>query len=123
VTEATSVVLPALGVPDWSVTFVVVFLLVGFPVAMVLAWIFGFALIWIRSGGGADWSFLHEPWMATKLIGVFLLTIWHEYLMAERKRVLAGTSVRTSKFWRMTNEVPFVLAILMVLSVTTEWTL
>jgi len=40
VTEATSVVLPALGVPDWSVTFVVVFLLVGFPVAMVLAWIF-----------------------------------------------------------------------------------
>jgi TolB-like protein/tetratricopeptide (TPR) repeat protein len=40
VTEATSVVLPALGVPDWSVTFVVVFLMVGFPVAMVLAWIF-----------------------------------------------------------------------------------
>ena len=40
VTEATSVVLPALGVPDWSVTFVVVFLMVGFPVAMILAWIF-----------------------------------------------------------------------------------
>jgi len=40
VTEATSVVLPALGVPEWSVTFVVVFLMVGFPVAMVLAWIF-----------------------------------------------------------------------------------
>jgi TolB-like protein len=40
VTEATSVVLPALHVPEWTVTFVVVFLLVGFPVAMVLAWIF-----------------------------------------------------------------------------------
>lgn len=40
VTEASSVVLPALHVPDWTVTFVVVFLLVGFPVAMVLAWIF-----------------------------------------------------------------------------------
>ena len=40
VTEASSVVLPALRVPDWTVTFVVVFLLVGFPVAMVLAWIF-----------------------------------------------------------------------------------
>ena len=39
-TEASSVVLPALHLPEWTVTFVVVFLLVGFPVAMVLAWIF-----------------------------------------------------------------------------------
>jgi TolB-like protein/Tfp pilus assembly protein PilF len=40
VTEASSVVLPALYLPEWTVTFVVVFLLVGFPVAMILAWIF-----------------------------------------------------------------------------------
>jgi TolB-like protein/tetratricopeptide (TPR) repeat protein len=40
VTEASSVVLPALNVPQWTITFVVVFLLVGFPVAMMLAWIF-----------------------------------------------------------------------------------
>jgi TolB-like protein/Flp pilus assembly protein TadD len=40
VTESASVVLPALGVPDWAMTFLVVFLLVGFPIAMVLAWIF-----------------------------------------------------------------------------------
>ena len=40
VTEASSVVLPALRLPEWTVTFIVVFLLVGFPVAMVLAWIF-----------------------------------------------------------------------------------
>jgi TolB-like protein/Flp pilus assembly protein TadD len=40
VTEASSVVLPALRLPEWTVTFVVVFLLVGFPVAMILAWVF-----------------------------------------------------------------------------------
>lgn len=40
VTEASSVVLPALRLPDWTITFVVVFLLIGFPVAMMLAWIF-----------------------------------------------------------------------------------
>ncbi|MCE3285809.1 MAG: hypothetical protein K0R70_2065 [Steroidobacteraceae bacterium] len=40
VTESASVVLPALRVPEWAVTFIVVFLLVGFPIAMVLAWIF-----------------------------------------------------------------------------------
>jgi TolB-like protein/Flp pilus assembly protein TadD len=39
-TEGASVVLPALHVPDWAMTFIVVFLLVGFPIAMVLAWIF-----------------------------------------------------------------------------------
>ncbi|NJD30663.1 MAG: tetratricopeptide repeat protein [Gammaproteobacteria bacterium] len=40
VTEASSVVFPALHVPEWAMTFVVVFLMAGFPVAMVLAWIF-----------------------------------------------------------------------------------
>jgi TolB-like protein/Tfp pilus assembly protein PilF len=40
VTESSSVVLPALRLPDWTITFVVVFLMVGFPVAMILAWIF-----------------------------------------------------------------------------------
>ena len=40
VTEASSVVVPALHLPEWLVTAIVVFLLVGFPVAMILAWIF-----------------------------------------------------------------------------------
>ncbi len=40
VTEASSVVFPALHLPEWTITFVVVFLLVGFPISMVLAWIF-----------------------------------------------------------------------------------
>jgi len=40
VTESASVVLPALGVPEWAMTFLVVFLLAGFPIAMVLAWVF-----------------------------------------------------------------------------------
>jgi TolB-like protein/Flp pilus assembly protein TadD len=34
------VVLPALHVPEWVLTAIVVFLLVGFPIAMALAWIF-----------------------------------------------------------------------------------
>jgi TolB-like protein/Tfp pilus assembly protein PilF len=40
VTEGASVVLPALHVPEWAMTLIVVFLLVGFPIAMVLAWVF-----------------------------------------------------------------------------------
>ena len=90
--------------------------------AAALALIFGAWLFWLRSGEGEDWSFAHQPWMLTKLLGVVLLFGWHGFLSAERKRIAVGTSTKSSKFWRMTNEIPFVLAIIMVLSVTTEWT-
>ena len=91
--------------------------------AMILAFVFGGWLFWLRSGEGADWSFAQEPWMITKLVGVFLLAGWHGFLAGERKKIVAGKSTKTGRFWRMTNEIPFVLAIIMVLSVTTEWTL
>jgi putative membrane protein len=91
--------------------------------AMGLAFLFGGWLLWLRSGEGADWSFAHQPWMIAKLAGVFLLAGWHGFLAGERKKIAAGASTKSGKFWRMTNEIPFVLAIIMVLSVTTEWTL
>ncbi|QQQ17581.1 CopD family protein [Brevundimonas vitis] len=90
--------------------------------AMGAAWLFGGWLIWL-DGTARGWSFLLEPWMIAKLAGVLALTGWHGFLTAEGRRVRAGTSVRTGRFWRMTNEIPFVIAIVMVLSVTTEWTL
>jgi len=86
-----------------------------------LAGIFGLWLLYLDAQMRGH-EFIREPWMITKLVGVFLLLGWHGYLSAERKRIAAGTSVRTARFWRMTNEIPFVLAIIMVLSVTTEWT-
>ena len=85
--------------------------------AMILALVLGLWLIHLRGA-----VILTQPWIWAKLVGVVLLLGWHGFLVGERKRILAGTSTRTSKFWRMTNEVPFVLAILMVLSVTLEWT-
>lgn len=90
--------------------------------AMILAFVFGGWLLWLRSGEGADWSVVHQPWMIAKLAGVLALSAWHGFLAGERKRILAGTSVRTGRFWRMTNEIPFLIAIVMVLSVTIEWT-
>ena len=85
-----------------------------------LALLFGAWLIWldVETRG---WGFLAEPWMVVKLVGVFLLFGWHGFLRAERRRIEAGTSTRTGRFWRMTNEIPFLLAIVMVISVTTEW--
>jgi hypothetical protein len=39
-TEVADVVFPALQLPDWTVTFVVTLLLMGFPIAMIFAWVF-----------------------------------------------------------------------------------
>lgn len=89
--------------------------------AMILAYVFGAWLIHIDVQG-RGWEFLLEPWMVVKLIGVVALTGWHGFLARERRKIAAGTSGRSGRFWRMTNEIPFLLAIVMVLSVTTEWT-
>lgn len=89
--------------------------------AMVLSVVFGISLFWFRSGQGADFSFAHQPWMVVKLLGVFALLGWHGFLSAQRKKIANGTSTRSSKFWRMSNEIPFVIAIVMVLAVTMEW--
>lgn len=40
ITEVSATVFPALFVPDWAITFVVVLLIIGFPIAMFLAWVF-----------------------------------------------------------------------------------
>lgn len=90
--------------------------------AMILAWIFGLSLIWVdvhrRSAG---WGFLLEPWMLVKLAGVLFLTTWQHYLGRARKAFVAGRRDKSAKFWRMMNEVPFLVAIAMVLAVTLEF--
>jgi len=92
--------------------------------AMAATWVFGVWLIAIHVFGfGEGWGFLAQPWMATKLLAVVALSGWHGFLSGEFRRIQAGTSVRSSRFWRMTNEIPFLIAIVAVLSVTTEWTL
>jgi adenylate cyclase len=39
-TEVADVVFPALQLPEWTVTFVVALLILGFPIAMIFAWVF-----------------------------------------------------------------------------------
>jgi len=55
--EVVSVVLPALRLPDWTVTFTTILLLLGFPVALVLAWSFDV----VRDRGRAPASPLAAP--------------------------------------------------------------
>lgn len=83
--------------------------------AMVLTWLFGLSLMAARP------DVLSQPWMWVKLAGVVFLSGWHGFLAGARKKFVAGTNTRSEKFWRMTNELPFLAAIVMVLAVTTEF--
>ncbi len=38
--EAGDIMLPRLGLPDWTVTFLIVLLIAGFPITLILSWIF-----------------------------------------------------------------------------------
>jgi protoporphyrinogen IX oxidase len=88
--------------------------------AMIAAWVFGLWLLYLRFSG--DWSVaLKQPWLHVKLLGVVVLTGYHHFLAAKFKKLQRGESIGTEKFWRMINEVPILLALVMVVSVTLEW--
>ena len=88
--------------------------------AMAIAWILGLCLI---AGNSVirSWGFLLEPWMVVKLAGVIALSGWHGFLAGARRKFADGTNTRPERFWRMTNEIPFLLAIIIVLSATLEY--
>ena len=90
--------------------------------AMIAVWTLGLTLIWFDATQLKwGWSFLVTPWMLTKLTGVLFLTSWHHYLGVARKTLAAGRRERSQRFWRMTNELPFLAAIVMVLAITTKF--
>ena len=77
--------------------------------AMILSWIFGLLLISII--GFSSLSFL---WLQLKLLLVVLLTIYHFYLGICLKSLKENTNKRTSKFFRIINEIPTMLLIFIV---------
>jgi len=77
--------------------------------AMILSWIFGFILILTI---GTDVFF--TLWVKLKLLFVILLTIYHFYLFKLLKDFSLNRNTKSSKFFRILNEVPTILLILIV---------
>ena len=88
--------------------------------AMILTFLFGGCLI-AADGQLRGWGFLTQPWMLTKIAGIVFLSAWHGFLAGARKKFANHANTRSERFWRMTNELPFVAAIIMVIAVTTEF--
>ncbi len=77
--------------------------------AMILSWIFG--LLLIHSLG---FSVFNQLWMQAKGILVILLTIYHFYLGNCVIRFSNDQNKSSSKFFKIINEIPTVLLILIV---------
>ena len=77
--------------------------------AMILTWIFG--LILISSLGFEVFS---TNWIKLKLFSVTLLTLYHFYLSKLLNDFKFDKNTKSSKFFRIINEVPTILLILIV---------
>ena len=77
--------------------------------AMILTWLFGIILIYII--GFETFSYL---WFQIKIILVILMSIYHGYLGVCLKSLKLGTNKKSSKFFRVINEIPTILLILIV---------
>lgn len=84
--------------------------------ASVATWFFGLALVF--TPGIVDWS---AVWPWTKAAAVLGMTWFHHWLMIRRKDFMRGTNIRTGRDYRIMNEVPTVLLLVIVFSVVLKF--
>ncbi|MGR3806079.1 protoporphyrinogen oxidase HemJ [Marinibacterium profundimaris] len=84
--------------------------------AMIATWVFGLMLVF--TPGIVDWSAIW-PW--TKAAAVIAMTWFHHWLGRRRKEFIAGENRLTGRQYRMMNEVPTVLMLVIVFSVVLKF--
>jgi putative membrane protein len=84
--------------------------------AMIATWIFGLALIF--TPGIVDWK---AVWPYTKGASILAMTWFHYWLGLRRKDFASGSNTLTGRHFRMMNEVPTVLMVIIVLSVVVRF--
>ena len=77
--------------------------------AMILSWIFGLILISV-----IGFEVILTLWLKLKLILITLLTIYHFYLGKLLNDFKLDQNTKSSKFFRIINEAPTILLILIV---------
>lgn len=80
--------------------------------AMIVTWICGILIL--MTPGIIDWS---AGWIWVKLASVTAMSGFHGFLSKQRKLLAAGERLYTGRQYRMLNEVPTVLMIIIVIMV------
>ena len=77
--------------------------------AMIFTWIFGLILIYLN---GIEIFF--QLWMQIKIVLVILLSIYNDYLGKCLVSLKNNSNTRSSKFFRIINEIPTVILIFVI---------
>lgn len=85
--------------------------------ASVATWIFGLALVFTPHAG----VYWNEIWPWTKAVSVLGMTWFHHWLGWRRKDFLKARNTRSGRHYRMMNEVPTILMVVIVLSVIVKF--
>jgi putative membrane protein len=84
--------------------------------AMITTWVFGLCLV--ATPGIVDWG---AVWPWTKAVSVLGMTWFHMWLGLRREDFLAGKNAVSGRHYRMMNEVPTVLMVVIVASVIVKF--
>ena len=84
--------------------------------AMGAAWLFGLTMV--LTPGVVDWS-AWWPW--SKAVAVLAMSAFHGWCQVRQREFAAGENTRTGHSYRIMNEVPTVLMIVIVISVVVKF--
>lgn len=84
--------------------------------SMIATWFFG--LLLVSTPGVIVWS--SDFWIYPKLLSVLGLTWFHHWLGQRRKDFASDANTRTGRTYRMMNEVPTLLLVLIVVLVVVK---
>lgn len=84
--------------------------------AMIATWVLGLLLVF--TPGIVDWS---AVWPYVKLFGILGMTWFHHWLGRRRKDFLAGANAFSGRQYRLMNEVPTLLMVVIVTSVVVRF--
>lgn len=79
--------------------------------ASILTWVFGGLMLW------ANPALLSAPWMHVKLTCVVIMTVIYHMFMIWQKKFERDENTKTAKFFKIVNEVPTLLMIIIVIMV------
>ncbi len=77
--------------------------------AMIISWFFGILLIY-----QIGFDTFSQLWLQIKIFLVIILTAYHEYLGKCLSSLKDGSNTKSSRFFRIINEIPTILLILTV---------
>ena len=77
--------------------------------AMLISWLLGILLIY-----HIGFESFSQLWLQLKIFFVIILTVYHEYLGKCLTSLRDGSNSKSSRFFRIINEIPTILLILIV---------